>query len=415
MVIPTAAPTCGPKVMALNAPARAPTSASPTMAPKPTAARSDPDRGGEPDQDPDQRAHEQPDHQRSDARLDVQARGFPGRRIGLVRPFEAEGHADHDGDHDADDERAGEPAARDADGAQRGRHGDGQEREDPVEDAPAERPEQPLPEEQGDSDDPEEPGQDDHRDRTAGERGDAPDLSGDRRQLRLRQLDVCLDQRHRGVARREQLGAQTARRPARVTRSGGRSVSIGSSRVMLRLADGRRDRALGRTPMIPAPPAASPARPLRSGHARCPIRRHLLTAELLSIGSELTVGDTRDTNAGELARSLTALGVRVTRLTALPDDLRRGHRCVPVGPGAGRSRGLDRRSRSHARRPDPRGDRRGLRGDADRRPRSSRRGSASCGADATCPVPRAQPEAGLADPVGGRASPTRTARPRAGS
>jgi competence/damage-inducible protein CinA-like protein len=50
-------------------------------------------------------------------------------------------------------------------------------------------------------------------------------------------------------------------------------------------------------------------------------RRRLLTAELLSIGSELTVGDTRDTNAGELARSLTAMGVRVTRLTALPDDL----------------------------------------------------------------------------------------------
>jgi nicotinamide-nucleotide amidase len=49
--------------------------------------------------------------------------------------------------------------------------------------------------------------------------------------------------------------------------------------------------------------------------------RHLLTAQLLSIGTELTVGDTRDTNAGELARGLTERGVRVTRLTALPDDL----------------------------------------------------------------------------------------------
>lgn len=49
--------------------------------------------------------------------------------------------------------------------------------------------------------------------------------------------------------------------------------------------------------------------------------RRLLTAELLSIGSELTVGDTRDTNAGELARSLTGMGVRVGRLTALPDEL----------------------------------------------------------------------------------------------
>jgi nicotinamide-nucleotide amidase len=49
--------------------------------------------------------------------------------------------------------------------------------------------------------------------------------------------------------------------------------------------------------------------------------RRLLTAELLSIGSELTVGDTRDTNAGELARWLTAHGVAVGRLTALPDRL----------------------------------------------------------------------------------------------
>ena len=49
--------------------------------------------------------------------------------------------------------------------------------------------------------------------------------------------------------------------------------------------------------------------------------RRLLTAELLSIGTELTVGETLDTNAGELARSLVSLGVRATRVTALPDDL----------------------------------------------------------------------------------------------
>lgn len=41
----------------------------------------------------------------------------------------------------------------------------------------------------------------------------------------------------------------------------------------------------------------------------------------MSIGSELTVGETRDTNAGDLARSLTALGITVTRIQALPDDL----------------------------------------------------------------------------------------------
>src|SRR5688572_7173021 len=49
--------------------------------------------------------------------------------------------------------------------------------------------------------------------------------------------------------------------------------------------------------------------------------RRLLTAETLSVGTELTVGDTRDTNAGELAKAMTSLGLRVTRMTALPDDL----------------------------------------------------------------------------------------------
>ena len=52
-----------------------------------------------------------------------------------------------------------------------------------------------------------------------------------------------------------------------------------------------------------------------------PSSRELRSAEMLSIGSELTVGETRDTNAGELARSLTQAGVRVGRLQALPDDL----------------------------------------------------------------------------------------------
>jgi nicotinamide-nucleotide amidase len=73
--------------------------------------------------------------------------------------------------------------------------------------------------------------------------------------------------------------------------------------------------------------AAHPSRPIARavvGYA-APMTdatpRRLLTAELLSIGSELTVGETRDTNAGELARSLTELGVRVTRMTAVPDVL----------------------------------------------------------------------------------------------
>jgi nicotinamide-nucleotide amidase len=48
--------------------------------------------------------------------------------------------------------------------------------------------------------------------------------------------------------------------------------------------------------------------------------RPLTSAEILSVGTELTAGETRDTNAGELARSLTGRGVRVLRIQALPDD-----------------------------------------------------------------------------------------------
>jgi nicotinamide-nucleotide amidase len=49
--------------------------------------------------------------------------------------------------------------------------------------------------------------------------------------------------------------------------------------------------------------------------------RPLRTASILSIGSELLVGETRDTNAGELARALTQEGVTVRRIEALPDRL----------------------------------------------------------------------------------------------
>ena len=83
-------------------------------------------------------------------------------------------------------------------------------------------------------------------------------------------------------------------------------------------------------PMIPAHPASPAYReryiasmsetPGPSG-TTAGSRRRLLTAEILSIGSELTVGETRDTNAGELAGRLTTAGVRVGRITALPDDL----------------------------------------------------------------------------------------------
>ncbi len=52
-----------------------------------------------------------------------------------------------------------------------------------------------------------------------------------------------------------------------------------------------------------------------------PPSRTFRTAELLAVGSELTTGETRDTNGGELARSLSLQGVSVRRIVALPDEL----------------------------------------------------------------------------------------------
>ncbi len=50
-------------------------------------------------------------------------------------------------------------------------------------------------------------------------------------------------------------------------------------------------------------------------------RRRIETAELLAVGAELLVGDTQDTNSGEVAREMTRLGVDVLRISALPDRL----------------------------------------------------------------------------------------------
>jgi nicotinamide-nucleotide amidase len=52
-----------------------------------------------------------------------------------------------------------------------------------------------------------------------------------------------------------------------------------------------------------------------------PAARRILVAELLAVGTELTVGETTDTNSGELARSLVAHGVTISRTSSLPDDL----------------------------------------------------------------------------------------------
>ena len=52
-----------------------------------------------------------------------------------------------------------------------------------------------------------------------------------------------------------------------------------------------------------------------------PPTRPLHTAVLLAVGSEITAGETRDTNSGDLARSLADVGVDVAWMLALPDKL----------------------------------------------------------------------------------------------
>ncbi len=47
----------------------------------------------------------------------------------------------------------------------------------------------------------------------------------------------------------------------------------------------------------------------------------IATAEMLAIGAELLAGETGDTNSGDIARQLTQLGVEVSRMSQLPDDL----------------------------------------------------------------------------------------------
>ncbi len=65
----------------------------------------------------------------------------------------------------------------------------------------------------------------------------------------------------------------------------------------------------------PGADAGTGAAPVARGR---PIR----TARILAVGSELTTGDTRDTNASDLAADLSSRGVVVTGILLLPDDRR---------------------------------------------------------------------------------------------
>ena len=148
------APTCGPNVIALNAPSSTPTTSppmadgpigalarqaptSPRMRPSTAPAISPTTSGRTPGSTP--------------TRVDV-----PDGRIGAVGQVESESDAHDDGDHHGDRERPGDALGADAHRAEDAAQGDRREREDAVEDAPADRAQDPLPEEERGPDDQEE-------------------------------------------------------------------------------------------------------------------------------------------------------------------------------------------------------------------------------------------------------------------
>ncbi|MEZ4597478.1 MAG: hypothetical protein R3C32_12045 [Chloroflexota bacterium] len=85
-----------------------------------------------------------------------------------------------------------------------------------------------------------------------------------------------------------------------------------------------------------------------------------------AVGAELVLGDTRDTNSGDIAHELTALGVEVGRVSDLPD--RQEVVVAALASGACRPGRHDRRPRAHAGRPHARVHRAGVRGGALRGP-----------------------------------------------
>ena len=138
--------------------------------------------------------------------------------------------------------------------------------------------------------------------------------------------------------------AETPSLPTGSPRSGRPAPFVGSSGCTL-------PPVLVRPDSSSAGYSRSPAKPARGGVSAGTLRgmRTLTTAEILSIGSELTVGETRDTNAGDLARALTDRGVVVVRITAMPDDLAAVRDAFLAALAAGRPRRLDGRPRTHAR------------------------------------------------------------------
>ncbi len=113
------------------------------------------------------------------------------------------------------------------------------------------------------------------------------------------------------------------------------------------VAIARRRRGLAPVTAHPAAAPQSAATTPMEGQDSMKTRR-VVAAELLAVGAELLVGDTQDTNSGDIARELTKLGVEVLRISAMPDRLDAVSGALADALGSCRPGGHDRWAR-----PDP--------------------------------------------------------------
>ena len=196
------------------------------------------------------------------------------------------------------------------------------------------RPEHPFAQEQHPADGQEQGQQEPGADREPAERGGAADLALDLVGLGLREVDVGAGEAEQGVLGRRRAGrgdrrggAVAAGRAEGVARRRAARGRIRADRVPAVVL--RRDgQASGGRPhdtsatlhdrpsWAPRRRSAMTVRYARAVDASPLPTRRILAAELLAVGTELTVGETTDTNSGELARSLVAHGV-----TRRPHDL----------------------------------------------------------------------------------------------
>ena len=271
-------------------------------------------------------------HAGLDRTEDVVAEASPG----LVREVESKHDANDHRQDKAEAERSGKLAPACAEGSQNRRSRDRDRQLKAEQDAPTKRPEEPVAHEEHGADRHEDADEEEHPENDPGGEGEPRDLRRDPGEFGLSQRDVGAHEPYGGASGGPDLltktgwltagcGGIAARKIVQGAASGHSLVhgtGFGSyQRHSGFPANGPGERARPTITSSASYPAAMNEPAYTSAPSGTGTRRILRTAELLSIGTELTVGDTRDTNAGELAHDLSGRGVQMGRLTAVPDRL----------------------------------------------------------------------------------------------